>query len=141
MAGRFARMPVVLCALIILLPVHGFAAEPVHKPFHHKQTNQEISSTQALIEVVGRQVQENWLINPSLPGADKVHIRARVRLDLSGNLKGDPEVTAGGGPEDTRKALMASVAKSIFKAAPFKGLPRDRYNDWRNIVLNFDAAL
>jgi hypothetical protein len=140
MTGRLARMPAIL-ALTIFLPVHGFAAEAVHKPMRHGQTQHDAASKQAMSEAVRNQIAAAWSLPAGLPGVDKVRIRARLRLDPSGNLKGDPAITASGGPEDTRKVLMASVARSIFRAAPFKGLPRDRYNDWRDIVLNFDAAL
>jgi hypothetical protein len=135
--GHFAR---VLCPLIIFLPVHVFAAEPVHKPLHHTQAKHDVLSKRAMIEVVGRQLRDNWSPPINFPDVDKVHVRARVRLDSSGNLKGDPEITATGGPEDARRALTSSVLRCIFRAAPFKGLPLDRYQDWREIVLNFDAS-
>jgi hypothetical protein len=138
--GRIARTLAALC-LLILLPVHGFAAEPVQKPVHHKHANQYASSTQPLNETLGNQIQANWRINANLPDADKVHVRARLKLDPSGNLRGDPKVTAIGGSEETRNALISSVTRSIFRSVPLKGLPRDRYNEWREIVLNFDAAL
>jgi hypothetical protein len=141
MIGRFARTLTALSSLIIFLPFHAFAAEPVHKPLHHRQAQHDAASNQAEVETVRNQISAAWLIPANLPGLDKVRIRARVRLDPSGNLNGNPDITAHGGPENTQKVLMAAVARSIFRAVPFKGLPRDRYNDWRDLVLNFDAVL
>lgn len=140
MTGRFARMPAIF-ALTIFLPIHAFAAEPVHKPDHHRPKQHEAASKQAISEAVRNQIAAAWLLPAGLAGVEKVRISARLRLDSSGNLKGAPAITASGGPDDTRKVLIASVARSIVRAAPFKGLPRDRYNDWREMVLNFNAAL
>ncbi|KAA0700876.1 hypothetical protein DTW90_04445 [Neorhizobium sp. P12A] len=140
MNGRSARILTALCALIIFLPFHVFAAEPVHKPLHHRQAQHDAALKQAEVDAFRNQILEHWSLPLGLPGADKVHVRARVKLDSSGNLKGNPDITATGGPENTRKALMMSAYRSILKAAPFHGLPRDRYNDWREIVAEFNAS-
>jgi hypothetical protein len=140
MIGRFARILPALGALTIFLPVHVFAAEPVHKPDHHRVTQHDAASKQAEVAAFRNQILEHWSLPAGLPGADKVHVRARVKLNPSGSLRGNPDITATGGPEDTRKALMMSAYRSILKAAPFHGLPRDRYNDWREIVADFNAG-
>jgi hypothetical protein len=131
MIGCFARA---LFALIVLLPAGGHAAQPVRK-------SQPASSMQAMIETLKAQLQAHWSVPADLPGLERVRVRARLKLTRSGDLQGNPVITASGGPEVSRKALVASILRSITRAAPFKGLPRDRYNDWRDMVLNFDAAL
>jgi len=67
----------------------------------------------------------------------------RVQLDQSGNIVGQPEVTATGGPEGTRRAVEGSARRAIFRSAPLKNLPAEKYDGekgWNTLVLNFDPS-
>lgn len=134
MIGRVVCTLPALAFLTVAAPLHVFAAEPVHKP-HQRETNRS-----EIRKIFLDQIQATWVIPADLPHADKVRVRALLKLDRSGGLAEHPRVTATGGSGETRRALVASAYRSILRAAPFRNLPNDRYNDWREVVLNFDAS-
>jgi hypothetical protein len=132
--GRSACALHALCAPIIFLPVHGFAAEPAHKPHYWETKQSEIR------KIFLKQIQAKWTVVLGLEGADKVRVRALLKLDRAGALLGEPRITATGGPRGTCDALAASAYRAILRAVPFQDLPQDQYNDWREIVVDFSVS-
>ncbi len=53
---------------------------------------------------------------------------------------GKPKVTMTGGPENAQKAVAASALRAVVRAAPFKKLPMDKYDVWKEVIINFDAS-
>ncbi|HEX8047280.1 hypothetical protein, partial [Rhizobium sp.] len=84
--------------------------------------------------VIRNQVAQNWSLVPGLAGADKVHVKIRMKLDRSGQIIGKPSVMATGGPSPTRQAITTSAYRAVLKSAPFKNLPRDKYDGWREVI-------
>lgn len=95
------------------------------------------------IDSVKGQIQGNWSLVAGLTGVQEVRVKIRVQLDPSGNIVGQPEVTATGGPEGTRRAVESSTRRALFKSAPLKNLPPEKYEGekgWNVLVLNFDPS-
>jgi hypothetical protein len=95
------------------------------------------------IDNVKGQIQGNWALVGGLTGVSEVRVKIRVQLDQSGNIVGDPEVTATGGPEGTRRAVEGSTRRALMKSAPLKNLPVEKYQGekgWNVLVLNFDPS-
>ena len=95
------------------------------------------------IDSVRGQIQNNWAMASGLTGVSEVRVVVRVSLDQSGNIVGQPEVTATGGPEGTRRAVEGSARRAIFRSAPLKNLPVEKYDGergWNTLVLNFDPS-
>ncbi|TCL69815.1 hypothetical protein [Rhizobium sp. BK251] len=83
----------------------------------------------------------NWSIVPGMEGMSEVRIRVHMKLDPEGNIIGDPEVEATGGEnESTRRALAGGAYRAIMKSAPFASLPKDKYDAWNEVVVNFDPS-
>jgi hypothetical protein len=83
----------------------------------------------------------NWSVIPGMEGASEVRIRVHMKLDPDGNLIGQPEVEATGGDNDaTRRALAGGAYRAIMKSAPFSTLPKDKYDAWNEVVVNFDPS-
>jgi hypothetical protein len=88
-------------------------------------------------------ITNNFTVVAGLAGASEVRIQVKYDLDESGNLTGDPQVSATGGPDATRQAIAMSAYRAIMKSAPFKNLPREKYdgdNGWHQMVINFDPS-
>jgi hypothetical protein len=99
--------------------------------------------SQSEIDGVKGIIQGNFTVVAGLAGASDVRIQVKYDLDQSGNLVSDPQVSASGGPEATRNAIAMSAYRAILKSAPFKNLPREKYdgdNGWHQMVVNFDAS-
>ncbi len=85
-------------------------------------------------------VAKNWNIVPGMAGAKHVHVRVHLKLSRSGEIVGEPKVTAAGGPKATQQAMEAAAVRAVLRAAPFKNLPIDQYDDWKEVTLRFDAS-
>lgn len=95
------------------------------------------------IDNVRGQIQGNWNMPGGLTGVAEVRVVIRVSLDPSGNIVGQPEITATGGPEGTRRAVESSTRRALLRSAPLQNLPREKYEGekgWNTLVLNFDPS-
>ncbi|WP_349956217.1 hypothetical protein [Rhizobium sp. ZPR3] len=85
-------------------------------------------------------VTKNWNIPADMEGSKHVHVQLHLKLSRSGEIVGEPKVTVTGGPKATRQAMAASAMRAVLRAAPFKNLPIDQYDDWKEVVVNFNAS-
>jgi hypothetical protein len=85
-------------------------------------------------------VAKNWNLAPGMEGAKHVNVRVHLKLNRSGEIVGEPNVIVTGGPKATQQAMAAAGMRAVLRAAPFKNLPRDQYEDWKEVVVNFDAG-
>ena len=90
------------------------------------------------------QIQNNWSMVSGLTGVADVRVKIRFSLDRSGNIVGDPEITATGGPDGTRRAVEASARRAIMRSSPFQSLPpAEKYDGeggWNTFSANFDPS-
>ena len=86
-------------------------------------------------------VTKNWNIPPGLEGAKRVRVRVHLKLSRSGEIVGEPKVTVTGSPKATQQAMAAAAMRAVLRAAPFKNLPIDQYDTWKEVSLNFAPAL
>ncbi|TAY18490.1 hypothetical protein ELH91_17725 [Rhizobium leguminosarum] len=109
----------------------------------NKKSNSGIKLSQSEEDAVKGQISSNWSVVSGLAGASEVQLKVRFQLDQAGNVVGDPEVIATGGPDSTRQALKSSVYRAVMKSSPLKNLPADKYegeNGWNEMLLTFDAS-
>ncbi|MDO9415106.1 hypothetical protein [Pararhizobium sp.] len=86
------------------------------------------------------QIQNNWSIIPGMADASDVRVIVSMKLDESGAIIGEPEVTATGGSDAARRALMGGARRAVLKSSPFKNLPAEKYDSWSEVVVNFDPS-
>jgi len=96
--------------------------------------------SQSELDALRGQIQRNWSILAGLDGAEGVRIRIHIRLDPSGAIIGQPEVTATGGSESARNILAGGARRAVLKASPFVNLPPEKYEAWREVIVNFDPS-
>jgi hypothetical protein len=65
---------------------------------------------------------------------------------------GQAETTAGGkkeskrpvlsvaGSEHTRTTITKAALRAVLGAAPYTMLPKDKYDAWKEVILNFDTS-
>ncbi|MBB3317098.1 outer membrane biosynthesis protein TonB [Rhizobium sp. BK181] len=83
----------------------------------------------------------NWSVIPGMEGASDVRIKVHMKLDPDGNIIGSPEVEAVGGTnEATRMALASGAKRAVMKSSPFTTLPKDKYDAWGEVIVNFDPS-
>ncbi|MGR6429376.1 hypothetical protein [Rhizobium sp. PAMB 3182] len=105
-----------------------------------KKTTAGSTLSQSEMDALRGQIQNNWSIIPGLEGAEGVTIRVHMNLDEDGNVVGEPVVDASGGSDNARRVLASGARRAILKSSPFKNLPRDKYDAWSEVIVNFDPS-
>ena len=96
--------------------------------------------TQSEMDALRGQIEKNWNVIPGLADGQDVRVQVTMRLDPSGAIVGNPQVTATGGSEEVRRTLRGSALRAVLMSSPFQGLPREKYNAWSEVVVNFDPS-
>ncbi len=65
-----------------------------------------------------------------------------MKLDPMAISSALPSVEAVGGTEGkTRMALASGAYRAVMKSSPFSTLPKDKYDAWGEVIVNFDPEL
>ncbi|NTF88261.1 TonB C-terminal domain-containing protein [Agrobacterium rhizogenes] len=128
------------CPSLLTLAVAVAVAAPAIAGSQTVDGADKTGFSQAEMLAFHEQVTKNWNIPADLPHADKVRVAVHMKLDRSGQIIGSPEVTATGGPEQTRNAVAKSASRAVLRSAPFKNLPLDKYDAWKEVIINFDTS-
>ncbi|MFC0479482.1 cell envelope integrity protein TolA [Gellertiella hungarica] len=110
------------------------------KAFGGKKTTGGEKLSQSELDGLRGQITDKWTYTAGLEGAEEVVIEVRFSLDESGNVVGDIEATATGGPPSTQQALLSAAKRAIRKATPFQGLPPEKYDTWKDVIASFTVA-
>lgn len=110
------------------------------KAFGGKKTTGGEKLSQSELDGLKGQITEKWTYTAGLEGAEDVVIEVRFSLDEGGNVVGDVEATATGGPPSTQNALLSAAKRAIRRAAPFQGLPPEKYDTWKDVIVQFTVA-
>lgn len=98
-----------------------------------KLSQDEMNALRGLIE-------KNWSIMPGQVSDSEIVITVKFELDESGEIVGDPEVSGTGGDEASRRALEGGARRAVMKSAPFDKLPKDKYDTWKVVTVNFHPS-
>ena len=102
-----------------------------------KPNKNELSSIERLII---NQIDENWSRPPGIKTSKNLVIKVIVGLDINGNvinLKIHKNTLNEIARDNTLQPYLDSAIRAIKKASPFEGLKKDRYNNWKELIINF----
>jgi hypothetical protein len=105
-----------------------------------KSNNTGAKLSMSEMDALRNAIAGNWQIIPGLADMDQVRITVHMKLDENGEIVGDPEVEATGGNESTRRALAGGAYRAVKRSAPFTNLPKDKYDAWSEVIVNFDPS-
>ena len=103
-----------------------------------KTTGNTLSQNE--MDALRGQIQKNWSAFAGIEGLDGMILTVRFELDPQGNIIGEPEVETNGGSATAQRTMAGSVRRAILRSLPFQGLPADKYDSWRQMVVNFDPS-
>lgn len=106
--------------------------------FGSRSGNQNAAMTQSEIDSLRSQVSECWSPPAGAVDAGDLRIRLQFRMDRSGNVVGQPEILAGPAGSFGYAASRAAV-RAVLRCAPYQ-LPADKYDLWKDTILNFDPS-
>ncbi|AHF85513.1 signal peptide protein [Rhizobium leguminosarum bv. trifolii WSM1689] len=94
----------------------------------------------AEIDALRHAIENNFIVDGRMNEAGSVYATIHVKLDRDGQIVGVPDVKVRGGSERTRKSIADAGIRAIRRAAPFTMLPKDKYDAWKEVILNFDTS-
>lgn len=121
-------------------PVGGGAKRSPDKASAGGKKTTGTKLSQSEMDALRGQIQNNWSIMSGIADADGIQITVKFSLDQDGMLVGDPEVSASGGSPSAQRVLMGGAKRAVLKSAPFKNLPRDKYDAWSEVIVHFDPS-
>ena len=95
--------------------------------------------SQSEMDALRGQIQKYWNIIPGMADGGDVRVTVKMRLDPQGNIIGEPEVSATGGSAGTRGTLAGSARRAVLRAQPYT-LPKEKYDAWADVIVNFDPS-
>jgi outer membrane biosynthesis protein TonB len=94
----------------------------------------ELAAT--LIDALRQRLSECWTVPP---GAREAQVQVKVRFNLArdGRVEGLPFVVGGGGGDALAAATAQSAISAVMECQAYDFLPKDRYDMWQEITVNF----
>lgn len=80
-----------------------------------------------------------WSVPAGLAEAESMRATVTMNLKKDGSIDGKPKVKASGGETGPRRAFAGSVLRAVKRCAPYS-LPKEKYDTWAKVVVNFDAS-
>ena len=105
-----------------------------------ENTDDKISITEA--RLIQSKIEENWdqAFLLGINGIENVEITLLISFSYDGSLSGDPlikETSCPGIDNNICDAIARSVLSAVIKSSPIHGLPIDRYESWKQVLINF----
>jgi len=104
-----------------------------------ERTTRGNTLSQSEMDALRGQIQKYWNIIPGMADGGDVRVTVKMRLDPTGNIIGEPDVTATGGSAGTRGTLSGSARRAVLRAQPYQ-LPKEKYDSWADVIVNFDPS-
>ncbi len=96
------------------------------------------------IDAFRAQVERCWSIPAGARDAQNLRVTLRLFMTQDGNLLRPPEVVDGArmnrAGEETFRAAAESAVRAVQRCAPYRMLPVQKYDTWREIELTFDPS-
>jgi hypothetical protein len=104
----------------------------------------QTASTLDLRDALLSQIRECWNVPVGAPTPEKLIVQVRVFLARDGSLAQPPSLEPSTRAAAASNPYMRTAAEAALRAVnvcePYKLLPADRYDAWREIVMTFDPS-
>jgi outer membrane biosynthesis protein TonB len=92
-----------------------------------------------MIDWLRQQVETCWSPPTGVREAQNLVVRVRFSLGQDGSVLSGPDVL-NSSIDALFQAAAASAVRAVLMCAPYRGLPLDKYDAWREVILNFDPS-
>lgn len=97
--------------------------------------------TMDLVDALRNQIAQCWSPPVGAPHPDQLIVSFELYLNPDGSVAQPPQLAgssvAAASGDPFMRAAAEAARRAIYTCAPYR-LPADRYNQWRDITLNFD---
>ncbi|MBX6323807.1 MAG: hypothetical protein IRY94_18480, partial [Rhodospirillaceae bacterium] len=96
--------------------------------------------TASEVDGIKKQIEDNWVIPPSVIGAQNTDMTVvvKVQLDAAGNVVDVFVPDRARLSDPTYEAVARSIATAAMKASPLRDLPPDKFDVWKTMTLTFN---
>lgn len=102
------------------------------------------ASTLDLRDALLSQIRECWNVPVGAPTPEKLIVQVRVFLARDGSLAQppllEPQTRAAAASNPYMRTAAEAALRAVNVCEPYKLLPVDRYDSWREIVMTFDPS-
>ncbi len=92
-----------------------------------------------LVDWLRQQVERCWTPPTGVREAQKLVVRVHFTLNQDGSVLSGPDVL-NPVADPLHQAAELSATRAVLMCAPYQGLPLDKYDAWRDVILNFDPS-
>ena len=92
--------------------------------------------TQSELDALRRQVSKCWNPPVGAAGAEDLLVKVKFQLSQNGDVNSFEVISNIAGP--LYEAAASSARRAVLNCAPYKNLPIEKYDSWREVTLNFD---
>jgi outer membrane biosynthesis protein TonB len=92
-----------------------------------------------LVDWLRQRVERCWVPPVGAREAENLVVRVGFSLGQDGSVLSAPSVLNASG-DPLFQAAAASAVRAVMMCAPYDGLPLDKYEAWREVILNFDPS-
>jgi colicin import membrane protein len=100
--------------------------------------------TMDLKDALLAQMRECWNVPVGAPNPEQLIVQVRVFLAQDGSLAQPPQLEPASRAAAAASPYMRTAAEAALRAVnvcePYKRLPREKYDAWREIVMTFDPS-
>lgn len=89
------------------------------------------------IDWLRERIERCWSPPVGVREAQNLVVKLRIELQQSGEVIGVPEIM-NASSDPLFDIAAASAVRAVLSCQPYNGLPPDKYQAWRDIILNFD---
>ncbi len=92
-----------------------------------------------IIDALRQRVESCWNVPVGVRDAEGLRVRVRFQLSPDGTVSGGP-VVLNRMNHPAFDAAAGSAVRAVLACQPYDFLPPDRYDLWKDVILNFDPA-
>lgn len=118
------------------------ASDVTGTPLKGKYTSFTGSSDKLSADVADwlrQQVERCWTPPTGVRDAQNLVVKVHFTLGQDGTVLTGPDVL-NPASDPMSHAAEASAVRAVLMCAPYQGLPLDKYDAWRDVILNFDPS-
>jgi outer membrane biosynthesis protein TonB len=108
----------------------------------HKGIGAQNANTMDLVDALRNQIEQCWSPPAGSPHPEQLIVYVELTLNPDGSVAGSPHLTAESQSAANGNPFMHAAAeaamRAIYVCQPFKQLPADRYQEWRDSTIKFD---
>lgn len=117
----------------------GAKASPQDASLGTSRPSNTAQLSRSELDALRAAIERCWSVPAGIAEVDELRVTVKMRLSPNGEIDGRPDVAASGGESGARRAFAASAKRAVHRCAPYS-LPKGKYDDWAEVVVNFSAS-